>query len=464
MPDKHAPIQTKSGSSSTARLTWTEKLGYGLGDFGSNIVWGMSINFLLYFYTDVFGISAAAAGTLLLVARVIDAMLDPVMGLITERVTTRWGKFRPYLLFGTPVLGILLILTFTTPTYGYNGKLLYAYATYISLGVLYTVVNLPYGALASAMTQEPDDRNALSSYRSFGARAGDGLFVGLATPALVIALGHGNQAQGYQLAAVIYALVGTAALWFTFSTCHERYVATWQLKLSVRQVVEVLRRNGPFFLLMLCFLFFVSAAFSRNSVSIYYMTYNLKHPELLGPLLATGTIASLIGIPFSQPLARRVGKRNTFIFGLSGWALCSVAMYLTSYAAVEIQFAWYAVGYIAFGVSFGLLWSLLADTVEYGEWKTGVRAEGGIYSIAMFLMKLCSAVAGIAPAIVLSLSGYVPNATQSETALAGINFIMTVLPAAFGAMAVVPLIWYRLDEAQFARIVADLRLRGRAAQ
>jgi sugar (glycoside-pentoside-hexuronide) transporter len=456
-----SPTQTDSGSDT--RLTWTEKLGYGLGDFGSQMVWAMSITFLLYFYTDVFGISAAAAGTLLLVARIFDAMLDPVMGMITERVTTRWGKFRPYLLFGTPVLGILLVLTFTTPNLGYGGKLLYAYVTYISLGVVFTVVNLPYGALASTMTQQPDDRNALSVYRSFGARAGDGLFVGLATPALVMALGRGDHAQGFQLTAVLYALVGSAALWFTFRTCHERYVAAGYLRLSIHQVGHALRHNGPFFLLMTSFLFFVSAAFTRNAGSVYYMTYNVQRPELLGPLLASGTIASLIGIPFSQPLARRIGKRNTFIVGLSGWALSSVAMYLTPYADVWILFACYAVGYITFGLSFGLFWSLIADTVEYSEWKTGVRAEGGIYSIASFLMKLCSAVAGIAPAMVLSLSGYVPNTAQSETALNGINWIMTVLPAVFGVMAIAPLMLYRLDEALFARIVADLRHRRGAA-
>jgi sugar (glycoside-pentoside-hexuronide) transporter len=457
-----APTQTESASG-MSRLTWTEKLGYGLGEFGSEMVWGMSITFLLYFYTDVFGISAAAAGTLLMMARICDAMLDPVMGMITERVTTRWGKFRPYLLFGTPVLGILLVLTFTTPNFGSGGKLLYAYLTYISLGVVYTVVNLPYGALASTMTQEPDDRNALSAYRSFFARAGDGLFVGLATPALVMALGRGNHAQGFQLTAVIYALLGSAALWFTFSTCHERYVASGHVKLSIPQVVAALRHNGPFFLLMVSFLFFVSAAFTRNSASVYYMTYNVQRPELLGPLLASGTIASLIGIPFSQPLARRIGKRNTFIVGLAGWALSGVAMYLTPYVAVQLLFACYSIGYIAFGLSFGLFWSLISDTVEYSEWKTGVRAEGGIYSIASFLMKLCSAMAGIAPAMVLSLSGYVPNTAQSETALNGINWIMTVLPAVFGVMAITPLMLYRLDEALFARIVADLRRRRSAA-
>jgi len=453
-----APQLSKSDTSAV-RLSWTEKLGYGLGDFGSNIVWGMSITFLLYFYTDVFGISAAAAGTLLLVARIFDAILDPVMGLITERVTTRWGKFRPYLLFGTPLLGILLVLTFTTPNFGSEGKLLYAYVTYITLGVVYTVVNLPYGALATTMTQEPDDRNALSVYRSFGARAGDGLFIGLATTPLVAALGRGNDAQGFQLTAMIYALVGSAALWFTFSACRERYVAPAVLKLSIRRFFDVLRHNGPFFLLFVSFLFFVSAVFTRNSATVYYMTYNVQRPELLGPLLATGTIASLIGIPFSQHLARRVGKRNTFILGLSGWALCSVAMYLTPYAAVWMLFAWYALGYIAFGLSFGLFWSLIADTVEFGEWKTGTRAEGGIYSIASFLLKICSAVAGIVPAMVLSLSGYHPKAAQSQTALDGINGLMTVLPAVFSVLSIATLMRYRLDEAMFARIVADLRMR-----
>ena len=454
--------QTKSGSD-TSLLTWKEKLGYGLGDFGSNVVWSMTITFQLYFYTDVFGISAAAAGTLLLITRVFDALNDPVMGMITERVTTRWGKFRPYLLFGTPVLGILLVLTFTTPKFGYDGKLLYAYVTYISLSVLYTIVNLPYGALASAMTQNPDDRNALSAYRSFGARAGDGLFVGLLTPALVVALGRGDNARGFQLAAVIYALVGSAALWFTFFTCRERYVASGDRKISIRQLVDMLWHNGPFFLLFASFLFFVSAAFARNSVSVYYMTYNVQRADLLGPLLASGTIASLIGIPFSRPLARRIGKRNTFVVGLLGWALSSVAMYLTPYVAAKTLFAYYVAGYVAFGLSFGLFWSLISDTVEYGEWKTGVRAEGGIYSIASFLMKFCSAVAGIVPAMVLSLTGYIPNAAQSETALDGINWIMTVLPAVFAVIAIAPLMLYRLDEALFVRIVAELRLRRGAA-
>ncbi len=445
--------------STAAPLSWKEKLGYGLGDFGSNIVWGMSITFLLYFYTDVFGISAAAAGTLLLFARILDAALDPVMGLITERVTTRWGKFRPYLLFGTPVLGILLVLTFTTPHFGHHGKLLYAYVTYVSLGVAYTVVNLPYGALAPTMTQDPTERNALSVCRSFGARAGDGLFVGLATPSLVIALGHGNSAHGYQLTAVIYALVGWAALWITFSTCRERYVAHGSPKLSIRRFAEVLRHNGQFFLLFASFLFFVSAAFTRNSATVYYMTYNVRRPALLGLLLASGTITSLIGISLSQLAARRIGKRATFMFGLLVLSLCSAAMYLTPYTSVPMVFAWYDLAYVGLGLSFGLFWSLIADTVEYGEWKTGTRAEGGIYSIASFLLKLCSAVAGIVPATVLSLTGYVPNTTQSEAALSGINWIMTLLPAVLSLLAIVPLMLYRIDESLFVRIVADLHKR-----
>ncbi|MBI1731244.1 MAG: MFS transporter [Gammaproteobacteria bacterium] len=438
------------------RLRWIEKLGYGLGDFGSNMVWGMSITFLLYFYTDVFGISAAAAGTLLLVARVFDAVLDPVMGLITERVTTRWGKFRPYLLFGTPLLAALLVLTFTTPQFDYRGRLIYAWVTYILLGVVYTVVNLPYGALAPTQTQNPDDRNALSMYRSLGARAGDGLLVGLATTPLVLVLGNGDAALGFQLTALIYALIGWACLWFTFATCKERHVAPAGHKLSLREFAAVLRGNGPFFLLFLCFLFFVSAVFTRNSATVYYMTYNVARPDLIGPLLATGTVTSLAGIACSQVLARRLGKRGTFIFGLAGFALCGLAMHATPWSAVGILFAWYALGYVAFGLSFGLFWSLIADTVEYGEWHTGIRAEGAIYSIASFLLKLCSAVAGVVPAAVLSFSGYVPNAAQTDSALHGINGVMTLLPALFSLLAIVPLLRYRLDEKQFQRIVSEL--------
>ena len=457
-------LPSSNNEDSDTRLTWQEKLGYGLGDFGSNLVWGMCITFLLYFYTDVFGISAAAAGTLLLIARVFDAVLDPIMGLITERFTTRWGKFRHYLLFGTPVMALLLVLTFSTPDLGPEGKLVYAYVTYILLGVLYTVVNLPYGALAPTMTQEAGDRNALSVYRSFGAKAGDGLVVGLATPTLVLILGAGAATRGYQLTAVIYAVLCWAALWFTFATCRERHVAQMTGGLSLRQLLHVLRWNSPFLLLFASFLFFVSAVFTRGTATVYYMTYNAGQPGLLGPLLAAGTVASMLGILMSQGFAGRLGKRDTFIFGLGLWAVCGVGMFLTPYSAVMMLFLWYVCGYVGMGLSFGLFWSLIADTVEYGEWQTGIRAEGGIYSIASFLLKLCSAVAGIVPAVVLDLTGYLPNVAQSDRALAGINWIMTLFPAVFGLLAIAPLLFYRLDEVQFTKIVYELRQRQSPAR
>jgi sugar (glycoside-pentoside-hexuronide) transporter len=452
-------MQPDPRPSAPLRLRWQEKLGYGLGDFGSNLVWGMCITFLLYFYTDVFGISAAAAGLLLLVARVFDAILDPIMGLITERFTTRWGKFRHYLLFGTPVMALLLVLTFTTPELGAAGKLAYAYVTYILLGVLYTVVNLPYGALAPTMTQDPADRNALSACRSFGAKAGDGLVVGLATPTLVLALGAGLATRGYQLTALVYALMCWAALWYTFATCRERYVAPAAGGLSVTRLLRLLRQNTPFLLLFGSFVFFVSAVFTRGTATVYYMTYNTGQPGLLGPLLASGTVASMAGIVLSQVCAGFLGKRRTFILGLCLWSACSAGMYLAAQPAVLPVFLWYFSAYVGMGISFGLFWSLIADTVEYGEWRTGIRAEGGIYSVASFLLKLCSAVAGIVPAAVLDLTGYAPNAAQSTQALSGINWLMTLFPALFGLLAIVPLLFYRLDEAQFGNIVAELRQR-----
>ena len=195
-------------------------VGYGAGDAANNLAFTTATMFLLVYYTDVAGISAAAAGTLLLVVRIFDAFADVFAGRVVDRTySKRFGKFRPFIMFGSIPLLLLSVATFSIPELGESGTLLYAYVTYIALGVVYTVVNLPYGALATTMTQEPDDRNALSVYRSFGARAGDGLFIGLATTPLVAALGRGNDAQGFQLTAMIYALVGTAALWLTFSAC-----------------------------------------------------------------------------------------------------------------------------------------------------------------------------------------------------------------------------------------------------
>lgn len=442
------------------KLSLGERLGYGVGDLGSNVVWGMTTAFLLFFYTDVFGLTAAAVGTLFVVARLFDAINDPIMGVITERVHTRWGKFRHYLLFGSPIFGLLLILTFSTPNLSSGAKLFYAYVTYIVLGVAYTVVNIPYGALAATMTQDPGDRNSLSFLRSLGLFIGGGLIVGVATPALVENLGGGDPARGFQLAAVIYAVIGVICLWTTFATSKERYVATDQGKLGLGTVLRALRKNRPFIMLTISSLLAASAGFMRIASPVFYMTYYVSKPELLGALLGIGTIATLVGITLGgQFFAARFGKRNTNILGLATMALFSLAMFFTPSTAVGLQIIWYGLGALGIGFGMAVFWSMLSDTVEFGEWKTGIRAEGGTYSISSFVIKLASAIAGGLPALILARTGYVPNVEQSEQAQFGILAMMTLIPLLIAFLAIVPLLFYKLDEKMFAQILEELAAR-----
>lgn len=451
--------QATSAHNVSQKLSWGERIGYGLGDLGSNMVWGMTTAFLLFFYTDVFGITAAAAGTLLLVARIFDAVNDPVMGMVTERVHTRWGKFRHYLLFGAPFLGIFLVLTFSTPDFSASGKLIYAYITYIGLGAIYTATNLPYGALATTMTQDPADRNSLSTLRSFGAVLGGGLIVGVATPALVEILGGGNPARGFQLVAIIFGLIGFVCLWVTFATSKERYVASEQSQVSFGELLGILKSNTPFILLAISVLFTASGGFIRLAAPPFYVTYYVNQPELLGPFLGLGTIGIFAGLFIGQFLATKLGKRKTYIVGQIILGVASLGLYFIPSTAVPLILACYILGSVGFGMGFALIWSMISDTVEYAEWKTGIRTEGGIYSVASFVMKLASAVAGGVPALILARTAYVPNVEQTELALNGINWMMSLVPGLFALAAIIPLLSYKLDENLFAQIVSDLKAR-----
>ncbi|MCP4045913.1 MAG: MFS transporter [Gammaproteobacteria bacterium] len=457
---KQAVSPAPSGSK---KLAWTERIGYGVGDLGSNMVWGMTTAFLLFFYTDVFGITASAAGTLFVVARVFDAINDPIMGMVTERIQTRWGKFRHYLLFGAPILGIVLVLTFSAPELSNSGKLVYAYVTYIVLGVVYTATNLPYGALATTMTKDPSERNSLSALRSLGALLGGGLIVGVATPSLVETFGGGNSARGFQMVSIIYAIIGWSCLWITFASSKERYVAAKTNKVSFGQLLGIVKSNTPFLLLAVSVLLMVSGAFIRIGSPVFYMTYYLNQPQLLGAIMGLGVLGMVTGLFISQFLAGKLGKRNIFIFGLAVMVIGGMAQFFTPYSAIGLIFFCYLSGSIGLGFCFAVMWSMISDTVEYSEWKSGIRAEGGIYSGASFVMKLSSAVAGGVPALILAQTGYVPNVPQSQAVLDGINWMLTLVPALFALVGIVPMLFYRLDETLYAQIVADLDARKRAS-
>ncbi len=457
-----APTQTLEqvvAKPQKSKLSKTSIFGYGMGDLGSGMVWGLTTTFLLFFYTDIFGLTAAAVGTLFVVARVFDAINDPIMGMITERFHTRWGKFRHYLLFGAPILGILLVFTFSTPELSNSAKLVYAYITYISLGAIYTATNLPYGALATTMTQDAGERNILSGSRSFLGIIGNGLIVGVLTPILVQALGGGDAAKGWQLTSAIYAVLGVACLWFTFYTSKERYVSKENNKISFGDLLKMLAQNRPFILIATTILLLASGMFIRTSAAAYYVTYNLGQEDLLPAFLGSSVLTLMVGLIVGMVVAGKIGKKATMIIGLAASIVGTIIFHFIPYENTGALLAVNALISFALALGFGLMWSMISDTVEYSEWQTGVRAEGGIYSVASFVMKLASAIAGGVPALILALTLYEPNVEQTELALNGIRSMMTIVPIIFSVLAILALYFYNLDENTFAQILKDLAAR-----
>ncbi len=438
------------------KLTWHEVVGYGMGDFGSNMVWGLTSVFLLFFYTDVFGLTALAAGVLLSIARVLDAGFDLISGLLTEQLHFRWGKFRTYLLFGPIPMGILLVLSFTTPHISDAMKLFYAYATYILLLFVFSATNTPYGALATTMTQDIAERNSLSSARAIGAIIGSGFVVGMATPWLVSVLGRGNEARGFQWVALLFAVICVLALWTTFITSKEYYVSASDSGFSLRKLSFIIMHDPPFLIMTSSALLSSASWLTHNAMPPYYVTYDMGRPGVLSLFLGIGTIAILAGVAGGKAVIRILGKRDTMIVGNIISAAAMIVFYFTPFDNLVMIFALQII--VSFGGGVGLvpLWSMLADTVEYGEWKTGYRAEGGLYSVASAVMKIGWAISGALPAWILSSSGYIPNRGQPLSSLVGINIAFNLLPAFLLLAATILLFWYHLDEKLFDQIVSEL--------
>ena len=299
----------------TTRISVTEKIGYGLGDAAANFIFQTMLVFQLAFYTDTFGITAAAAGTLFLVLRVWDAVFDPMMGVIADRTDTRWGKYRPWVLWTAIPFGIMGFLTFTTPPFGPEGKLLYAYVTYIVLMMVYSANNLPYSALSGVITGDLAERTSLSSYRFVCAMSAAFVIQSLALP-MVKAFGQGNDARGYQITMGVLSALAVVFFVITFLTTRERVHPDPTQRSSVRQDFADLLRNGPWIAMFaLTIVLFVTLAL-RGGVMVYYFKYFVGRENLFGLFNAFGLGATILGVIGSTPLAKRFGKRNLFAVGL----------------------------------------------------------------------------------------------------------------------------------------------------
>jgi GPH family glycoside/pentoside/hexuronide:cation symporter len=447
-------------TSDTERLSVTEKIGYGLGDTAANFIFQTMVMFQLAFYTDTFGVTAAAAGTLLVVVRVFDAVFDPIMGAIADRTDTRWGKFRPWVLWTAVPFGILGYLSFVTPALDPSAKLAYAYITYIGLMAVYSANNLPYSALSGVMTGDLGERTSLSSYRFVCAMTAQLIIQGLALP-MVHYFGQGDSARGYQFTMGIFSALAVVLFLITFATTRERIRPAPDQTASTRQHFADLADNRPWrAMFVVTFVLFITLAM-RGSVVLYYFKYYVGNEGLFSWFNVLGTLATIVGIFFSKGLALRYGKRNVFIGGLAGTAVFTLAFLGLAPVSVIWMFAAEILRQFVYGFTIPLLWAMMADVADFSEWRTHRRATAIVFSAIVFALKAGLGFGGAITGYVLAFYGYLPNVEQPAAALDGIRYTMSVFPAIGFAICALCLFFYEIDKAAEVRITDDLRERRR---
>ena len=445
------------------KLNFRSKFSYGLGDMASNLCWGMVTTYLLFFYTDVLQLGLASISLLFVIARLWDAINDPIMGYLADRTRTKWGRFRPYVLFGPIFLAAATFLCFTVPDVNAESKLIYAYITYIFLGVSYTVVNMPYGALAASMTQNTDERSSLSGFRMFFAIVGT-IVVSLVTLPLVQYFGgSATSSYGFSMTALIYAAILLPLYFIVFKGTREVIKPEKKEKIPLKVLGSTILKNRPLILILITMLLSCTCLFIRQSMLIYYFTYVVGNESFTSLFLGLMSVMMLAGILLASPVSKRIGKKATMLTGLSVFGVCSFGMYFTGPFNMTFLYVWIIVGSVFSGFTYVMLWSMLADTIEYAELKTGLRADGLIFAAAGFTMKLATALAGGGTALLLSLSGYVAKASQAPQALSAINLSVTILPGIILGISVIPLLFHTLNKKKFNQIVLEIEERKLAS-
>lgn len=447
---------------STEAIGTKEKLAYGFGCFGQNFSYYFLSNYILFFYTDIFGILPAAAGTLLLITKIWDGINDPLMGILVDRTRSRWGKFRPWLIF-TPILfAPISIMCFSAPDLTPFGKILWAYATFILFDLTYTASDVPFWAMSSAITANTTERNSVIVYPRFIAT----IAVALATIGTLPLihffqnLAGGLEARadrGFQSTALLYAVLTVGCFAITFFFVRERVVVPRnQKQASLHSIVQTITRNKPLFLLIISGLFVNAASGAKLSSLIYYAKYNLGN-EMLNPVVAAINIPFiLVGIAVTPKLAKRFGKRNTYI-GLNAiFALGSLGFFLNGWDNFTTLLIWSCISSLGMAAPLVLQTSMIADTIEYAELKTGQRSEGLIFSSQTFMVKFSNALTSWVMGIILTATGFVANMGQSAAALQGIHIIISLFPFIACAIAIVPMFFYPLTEKKHAEILSML--------
>jgi len=487
-------------SNHVQKLSFFEKAGYSLGDAAANFVFMTMILFQLNFYTDTLGITAAAAGTLLLAGRLWDAFFDPLMGEAADRTNTRWGKFRPWVLWTAIPWAVAMWLAYSTPDWGTTGKVIYACLTNMLLMTLYSANNTPYSAMTGVMTGDVNERTSLSSFRFVAAMVAQ-LIVGGFTLPLVAKLGHGDRAKGWQMTMGLWGLICVVLFLVTFLSTRERIQPDPRQKSSPREDFASLLKTGPWIAMFILTLAHFIVLAMRGGTMFYYFNYYLSQPRLFDLLQGLGlagaggggawhyllntfglvvapdksNVASVgfslfnmssqfvtvIGVLFSTFLSIRFGKKAVAITGFSLTTVFMALFILLPAQAIGSVFLLEYVRALAYAPTIPLLWAMFADVVDYAEWKTGRRTTGVIYATILFGLKAGLSLGGAIAGWLLSGYGYQANAAQTPGALHGICMTISIYPACFFGIVLVCLFRYGIDKKLNLQIQDELNERRR---
>lgn len=460
---------------STGKLTQREKISYGFGDFASCLYWKSISDFLPIFYTDVLGITAVAAGTLQGVSRSFDAIFDIIIGMLGDRTKSRWGKFRPYLLFTCIPMAVLGVLTFYVPDFDAKGRLTWAYLTYNALMLIYTTINIPYTAMLGVLTPNTAERATLSSYKFIGAFGGGIVITAclLQTTKVGGWLNASTPAQGWFWSFVIVGAISTLSFLLVFFNTKERVQPSKGQQTSVVRDLRDLFTNRPWWILLATTITFIFFCSLRGSVETYYFKYYVGPQKLLGrtwdweslvSIFKTSNQAlSLVGAFFVPFVVRRLGGKPTFVLLFAVAIVSTAAFAFLPPDQIGLILGINALGSISGGPLSALMAAMYADTADYAEWKTGRRATGLVFSASIFAQKFGWGWGGAISLIMLNSVGFVANQTQTPETLRGLVHLMSLYPAAFGILAVLILvILYPLNETKMTQISADLKNRREA--
>ena len=454
--------RTALSRTSATRLRAGQYLGYAAGEVANNLTFSMVSAFLLIYYTDVAGISAATAGTLFLVVRIFGGATDLLAGQRVDVTSTRWGRYRPYILFGSAPLLVVLVALFSIPSgLSVGAKVAWALVSYALFQLAYSFVNIPYGSLAATMTQEPDERARLSAGRVVAASLTILLIAVVVSPQIS---GADDLQQSLTITTVAFALVGFALYLWCFATARERSQRS-RARISVRATVDMMRHNRPLMVLCGSTLLFLAGMFSLQTVGVYYARDVLGNADLYIALTVVQTIGMIAAAGIVPRAVGAIGKKRTYIVAGVIASASGIAVAVAPGSVPAVGIACFGVLGFGMGAINTLIFALQPDTVEYGEWKSGIRAEGGSYSLLSFTRKAGQGVGGAVAAYTIGLGGYVSGAaSQSDSALTSIRIAAGVMPAVVILAASVVMLTYPLTEEVVRRLVGDLAERRAASQ